>query len=62
MVVSGATVSGVVPIWTDCERVGSTLPALSFEKNLTVVVDATVKGPVYATAAELLAGSVPSVV
>jgi hypothetical protein len=62
ILVSGGTVSDDAPNWIDCARVGSTLPVLSFEKNFTVVVDATVNEPVYATAAVLLAGSDPSVV
>jgi hypothetical protein len=42
MAVGGAVVS----TWTTCACVVSTLPALSFDPNLTVVDEARLKGPV----------------
>jgi hypothetical protein len=43
-----ATLGAAVSNWMSCERVVSTLPALSQERYLTVVVSETVKGALYA--------------
>jgi hypothetical protein len=49
------------PTWTVWDRVGSTLPAWSAEKNRTVAVEETVNGAVYVRAVPAC-GLEPSVV
>ncbi|MDX6367547.1 MAG: hypothetical protein QOK30_2623 [Nocardioidaceae bacterium] len=57
-----ATVGAAASMRIRWECSASLLPALSVDANLTVVVDDTVNGPLYATAVALVSGLVPSVV